>query len=90
MAGEATIAHVGSLQGPRETRMHSHQSHRLRAARPRAHLPPTPAPAPAPLTVPNCARRSDGPSLADAVADSVDSAWETIDPVSPAEALPDR
>ena len=28
--------------------------------------------------------------IADAVADSVDSAWETIDPVSPAEALPDR
>jgi hypothetical protein len=75
-----------SWQGPRETRMHSHQSHRLRAARPRAHLPPTPAHAPAPLTAPNCARRSDGPSLAD----SVDSAWETIDPVSPAEALPDR
>ena len=77
---------MGSWQGPRETRMHSHQSHRLRAVRPRAHLPPTLAHAPAPLTVPNCARRSDGPSLAD----SVDSAWETIDPVSPAEALPDR
>ena len=47
----------------------------------RAHLPVT-----APLTLPNCARRSDGPSLAD----SVDSAWETIDPVSPSEALPNR
>ena len=58
---------------------HAH-CHLLRAARPRA------LPAPAPLTLPNCARRSDGPSLAD----SVDSAWETIDPVSPSEALPNR
>ena len=84
MAGEATIAHVGSWQGPRETRMHSHQSHQLRAARPHAHLPPTPAPP----------RPAHGAQLRSQVrrgtADSVDSAWETIDPVSPAEALPDR